>query len=279
MFLRTLVPLLFAAAALAAEPFPWVMPLDGGNGVVDLSPGAPAGPVEVRDGRFVRSGDGGRVRFLGVALTFAAAFPEPEVAVALARRLARLGINAVRIHYIDGGTAGRFGRHSIWDPAFPREPRLDPAQLARLDRLIHELGKQGVHINLNLKVARAFGEADGLPAGWCGEGADKRITKGMDLVDPRLIALQEDFARALLGHVSPHSGRPLGQDPALMAVELNNENSLVMPNRPVDEAAGWPAGPAAALRTAWNRWLAARYRDQDALAAAWSAGGDLGAEL
>lgn len=276
--------LLCCAAAAAAERLPWTMPLDGGDGVVDLSPlnHAPAGSrgrVVVRDGRFVLSGSGERIRFLGVALTFAAAFPDPEVATAMARRLARLGINVVRLHYIDGGTAGRFGRHSIWDPAFPHEPRLDPAQLARLDRLLAELKANGIYVCINLKVGRTFDEADGLPPGYLGEGAAKRIAKGADLVDPRLIALQRDYARDLLLRVNPLTGIAYGQDPGVMAVELNNENSLVTPNRSIDAPAAWPAGPAAALRAAWNAWLRVRHADQPALAAAWSGGGDLGAEL
>lgn len=276
--------MLCIASVAAVEPIPWTMPLDGGDGVVDLSalnhaPAGVRGRVAVRDGRFVLADSGERIRFLGVALTFAAAFPEPEVAAAMARRLARLGINAVRLHYIDGGTAGRFGRHSIWDPAFPREPRLDPAQLARLDRLLYELKAVGIYVCINLKVGRTFDEADGLPAGYLGEGAARRIAKGADLVDPRLIALQREYARDLLTHVNPLTGLAYGQDPGVMAVELNNENSLVLPNRAVDSAAAWPAAPAAALRAAWNAWLQRRYADRPALAAAWSGGGDMGPEL
>lgn len=277
-----LLAALLAATVAAAEPIPWPMPLDGGNGVVDLSIPSPAGAkgrVVVRDGHFVLTDSGERIRFLGVALCAETAFPEPEVGAALARRLARLGVNCVRIHYIDGGGGGRFGRHSIWDPAFPREPRLDPAQMERFDRLVSELKKRGIYVNLNLKVARAFGEADGLPPGYCGEGDPKRITKGVDLVDPRLIALQKDYARDLLSHVNPHTGLSYAEDPAVMVVELNNENSLVNPNRPIDDAAGWPEGPEAALRKAWNRFLATRYPNQGALASAWAGTGDLGAAL
>jgi hypothetical protein len=262
-----------ASAAEKADPFPCVMPLDGGNGLVDLSalnhrPAGSRGAVTVRDGHFVLSGSDERIRFLGVALTFAAAFPEPDVAQAMARRFARLGINAVRIHYIDGGTAGRFGRHSIWDPASPNVPRLDPAQLARLDRLLAALREQGIYYNLNLKVGRVFGAEDGLPADYLGEPT-RQITKSFDLVDPQLISLQRQYASDLLSHVNPYTGLAYARDPAVLAVELNNENSLLMPNRPLDEAAGWPAGPAAAMRAAWNRWLVAHYADPAALRTAW----------
>lgn len=262
----------------AAEPFPFVMPLDGGaQGLIDLSrlnqrPAGGHGPITVRDGHFIVSGTGERIRFLGVALTFAAAFPEPDVAHAMAQRLARLGINAVRIHYIDGGTAGRFGRHSIWDPAFPTEPRLDPAQLARLDRLLVELRDQGIYYNLNLKVGRVFGREDGLAEGYLGTPESRQITKSFDLVDPRLIALQHRYAEDLLSHVNPLTGLTYARDPAVLAIELNNENSLILPNHPIDEAAGWPAGPAAAMRATWNRWLAARYPTAAALRTAWAGG-------
>ena len=275
--LRLLAALTAGTLVTAAEPFPFVMPLDGGTGLVDLSalnhrPAGSRGPVTVRDGHFVLAGSGERIRFLGVALTFAAAFPEPEVAHTMAQRFARLGINAVRIHYIDGGNAGRFGRHSIWDPAFPTEARLDPAQLARLDTLLAELRGQGIYYNLNLKVGRIFGREDGLPDDYLGSAPSKQITKSFDLVDPKLIALQHAYAAALLSHVNPHTGLAYARDPALLAVELNNENSIILPNHPLDEAVGWPEGPGTAMRAAWNRWLAAHYADATALRTAWAEG-------
>ncbi len=260
----------------AAEPFPLVMPLDGGpQGLVDLSflnhrPAGSRGAVTVRDGHFVLAGSGERIRFLGVALTFAAAFPEPEVAKAMAQRFARLGINAVRIHFIDGGPNNRFGRHSIWDPAFPKEPRLDPAQLARLDRLLMELRQQGIYYNLNLKVGRTFGIEDGLGEGYFGAGAIPQITKSYDLVDPQLIALQHSYAEAFLSHVNPLTGWSYAHDPAVLAIEMNNENSIIMPNQPLDGPVGWPEKPAAAMRAAWNRWLVAHYADAAAVRAAWA---------
>ena len=71
----------------------------GATDVTALTP-APAGKhgwVRVNEeGHFV-DGENRRIRFLGVNLTFGNAFPDHETAEQLGRRLASMGINAVRI--------------------------------------------------------------------------------------------------------------------------------------------------------------------------------------
>src|SRR5690348_14119620 len=72
-------------------------------GVVDASfllpkPAGATGMVAVRDGHFF-TGDK-RLRLWGVNFAFGANFPTHEQADGVARRLARFGINAVRLHHM-----------------------------------------------------------------------------------------------------------------------------------------------------------------------------------
>lgn len=113
-------------------PFPMGddTPNEGVTDVSALNP-APSG----RHGRLTVDGeghivdpDGRRVRFLGTNFTHAEAFPDHARAEKLARRLASLGINIVRIHHIDKSETPQ----GIWKDK-PWHDELDPDQLDKLD--------------------------------------------------------------------------------------------------------------------------------------------------
>ena len=110
-WLALILTLLLGAAAPAALPPPpadlvdWPMkwsPDDPGalsaDNLID-KPAAKNGPITIRDAHFY-SGDA-RVRFWGVNFAFSANFPTHEQADAVAHRLPRFGINAVRFHHMD----------------------------------------------------------------------------------------------------------------------------------------------------------------------------------
>ncbi|MCZ7599395.1 MAG: glycoside hydrolase family 5 protein [Gammaproteobacteria bacterium] len=90
------------------------------------------------------------------ALAFDANFPDHAGAEQLAARLQMIGMNLVRLHHMDLGTAPR----GIWDPAYQDRQHLDAGQLDRLDYLVAQLKARGVYVNLNLHVSRTLGEAD-----------------------------------------------------------------------------------------------------------------------
>ena len=103
----------------------------------------------------------------------------------------------------------------------PRSTELDPAQLDRLDFFVAELAKNGVYANLNLHVARRY---DGL------EGpAAKRFEFGkmLDWFYPPFIESQKVYARALLAHVNPYTQHAYTAEPAVLCVEMNNENTAL----------------------------------------------------
>ena len=145
--------------------------------------------------------DVGEIRFFGVNFTGAACFPSREEAEAEAARLARLGVNCVRFHYMDAVKAD-------WD---------------RFDALAAALKRRGIYWNFNLHVAHALGEAEGLPKKAPPNG------KIVSVFHPQYRAWLKEFARKLLGRVNPHTGLRYADDPALAMVEIDNEESLVVP--------------------------------------------------
>jgi hypothetical protein len=217
----------FAAAALASEPRtlelkPYEMIWRADAGVlVDLGflldkPAGNKGFVNVRNGHLA-DGAGRRLRIWGVNFSFTASLPEKELARDVAAHLARFGINCVRIHHLDWRTP-----RGLIDSKHPDSRHFDPVMLDRLDNLIAELKKQGVYVNLNLNVARAFQEADGVR-----EADQLGFAKAVTFFDPRMIELQKEYAKALLTHKNPYTRTEYRHDPAVAMVEIVNENSLI----------------------------------------------------
>ena len=205
---------------------------------------APAGKrgfTRVRDGHLAR-GDGSRLRLWGVHLTDwsrgSVLLPPKEDAPMWASTLARYGINCVRLHFLDLDAprgiiaAGSDSRH------------FDAAQLDRLDFLVAELRKRGIYVDLNLNVGRSYRAGDSVP------DFDRiRWAKGMTLYDPRLVALQKEYAQMLLTHVNPYTGTAYRDEPAVAIVEILNENGVWV---------GFSATPYydAELTALYNEWLA-----------------------
>ncbi|PYP79837.1 MAG: hypothetical protein DMD35_06900 [Gemmatimonadetes bacterium] len=205
---------------------------------------APAGKrgfTRVRDGHLVR-GDGTRLRLWGIHFTDwsrgSVLLPPREDSPLWAGTLARYGINCVRLHFLDLDAprgliaAGSDSRH------------LDAQQLDRLDFLVAELEKRGIYVDLNLNVGRSYRAGDSVP------DFDRiRWAKGLTLFDPRLIALQKEYARMLLTHVNPYTGKAYRDDPAVAIVEILNENGVWV---------GFTSTPYydAELTTLYNEWLA-----------------------
>ncbi len=270
--------LVAAPASLAKEFFPFVIPYDDAKkgtatdvGSV-LSPTAAGanGRIVVRDGHFVEEKSGKRIKFWAANVTAVDAFPEKADAEALAARLAKYGVNLVRLHHMDNPW-GVDGGQSLWAPGSKDRQTYNKDNLDKLDYLIACLKKHGIYINMNLKVSRQFLPGDGFPESVNDiPDFDKRVDK----YEPRMIALQKDHARKFLTRKNPYTGMTLIEDPVMAIVEINNENSLVnFSGSPM--GAGLEAMPEpfkGQLVSLWNNWLTAKYGTTAKLRAGWSAG-------
>jgi hypothetical protein len=265
------------AVALGAQRpqfFPFVLQWDDGlpgpSNVAEwnAAPAGAHGPVVVRDGHFFAGDE--RIRFWGVNVSFAGGTPAKDDAEGVARRMAKFAINIVRFHHLDHPAP-----QGILAPRRPDTRSLDPAQLDRMDYFVSRLKVHGVYADLNLHVARKWTEADGVrdAAGLPDMG------KYVSLFDPTIRTLMKEYARQLLTHVNPYTGKAYVDEPAVAMVEITNENSLL---------GGWyyggldsiPAYYARELQELWTGWLKKRYGSTERLRAAWSAGVEpLGAEM
>lgn len=221
---------------------------NGASSLADVSflldaPAGKDGFIRVQNGHFVRP-DGKRIRFWGVHLTDwsrgSILLPPKEDAPMYAATLARFGVNLVRLHFLDLAAP-----RGIIDSTRADSRSFDAQQLDRLDFLISELKKRGIYCDLNLNVGRSYKAGDGV------QDFDKiQWAKGLTLFDPRLIELEKEYARNLLTHVNPYTGKAYRDEPAIAIVELLNENGIYLgyraPTPYYDEE----------LTGLYNKWLA-----------------------
>ncbi len=249
----------------AYKRFPFVMPGDAApdGTVTDMStwsPGPAANRITVANGHL--SANGQPIKLLGVNLVFSAKFPSKidpvygDLAEKVAARMARLGINAVRLHALDTTTpSGLYASNNT---------SLDSAQLDKLDYFVSRLKAHGIYIDINLVVSQGYPgfSKTNFPAG--------SNLKGVDLYMPGMIQRQKDFANALLGHANPYTGATYAADPCVAFVEINNENGLIRAwrdglfNRDINSSY------FTELASQWNTWLSSKYADTTALTAAWT---------
>ncbi len=247
--------------------FPFVPSYDAPKNVVDMShlleaPAGKSGRIRVKDGHFVN--DRGRVRLNATNLTGPSNFPTHEEAERLAARLARFGINCVRLHYFDSeyGTFMLPAQQGIIADDYRTKRRLDPKQLDRMDYMIAQFKKRGIYVNINLHVARTLDARDGFAPGtpWA--------NKGVDQFDPRIIAEEKAYAKDLLSHVNPYTGMSYLKDPVVAMVELNNEDALW--NQYLGGGIDNIGQPyATVFKNLWNDWLGRKYGTTKKLLAAW----------
>ncbi|MDP8245774.1 MAG: carbohydrate binding domain-containing protein [Candidatus Hinthialibacter antarcticus] len=247
---------------------PFTLPWnDGSESITNVSsllekPAGKHGFVHTDENGRMVDGEGKRIRFLGMNTSFSGGFPPKDIAEGVASRLAKYGINCVRIHHHDSLRAP----NGVWKEGTSDKQQLDPDVIDRLDYFISELKKNGIYVNLNLKVGREVINGDGF------EQTDRLPTydKGPDHFVPRMIELQKEFASDYLGRTNPYTGLRYVDDPVVALVEINNEAGLLNAwrNNDLDNT---PESYMAYLQNDWNEFLQGRYSNTDALRAAWQA--------
>lgn len=234
---------------------------------------APAGKhgfVTIKDGHLYFE-DGTRARFLGFNISARGACPTHETAEKLAERFASMGVNIMRLHAADAPigdepcswTATREAPLIDYESGTSR--KFHPEGLDRFDYFVAKLREKGIYLHIDLENAREFMPADGLDY----EGGNPACRKGITIHNERLIQLQMEFARKLLTHVNPYTGLRLVDDPAVVTVQMTNEDSAI---KSTVEAADDPvtAQYRAEIQRKFNHFLLAKYDTRKNLAEAWT---------
>jgi aryl-phospho-beta-D-glucosidase BglC (GH1 family) len=210
----------------------------------------------------IKDGAGRRVRWFGFNFTGDANLPPRSEAPKIAAHLAKLGVNIVRLHFLDFN----WGPGSLLN--YPDNGPINPGALDRLDSFISELKKQGIYVNLNLHVGRAY---TGTPSGY-------DFSKGLDHFYPPYIAQFKQYVRDLVTHVNPYTGATYADEPAVACIEVNNENTFGM--FPPTQLASLPEPFAGELKRQWTAWLRGKYQTTEGLRAAWGVNdGSVGANV
>ena len=197
----------------------------------------------------------GRRRFFGVNLYGPAALPEKADAPAMVERIARWGVNAVRIF---PQYAWQLRKDNDYSKGMDKE------LLDRFDWLFYNLKKHGIYADMNLHSART--------AGYRFKNFRHTIkeNKGLDNFDPVFIKHQKEFIREIMTHVNPYTGLAYNDDPAVMSWELNNECALPVCWFKLGlEDKLLPEFRSELLRQ-FNEWLRAKYGTTERLKAAWT---------
>ena len=182
-------------------------------------PAGKDGFIRVENGHLAK-GNGQRIRFWGVHFTDwsrgSVEIPPKDDMPLWASTLARFGVNLVRLHFLDLDSP-----RGLIDASGNDSRSFDPQQLDRLDFEVAQFKKRGIYVDLNLNVGRSYKAGDGVA-----DYARIRWAKGLTLYDPRLIELEKEYARRLLTHVNPYTGKAWRDEPAVALVEIVNENGL-----------------------------------------------------
>ena len=252
---------------------PWT---DSTKTITDMSAylDAPAGKhgfLQVTpDGHFQFENKTETERFVGVVNVAVANFPTKEQAKILAARMAKFGINLVRIHLMD--VEGIYG---LFQNSAQNTLQISADRLDRMDYFIKCLKDKGIYFNFCIHAGRIYKTADGIDS-----PVKNDQSKYVTLFNQKIIDLQKDFAQKIIGHVNPYTKLTYANDPAMANLELTNENSMF------NGWLGWQSdyifgetsggiGPfySSELDVKFNNWLAEKYKTDSALSKAWQGNG------
>lgn len=204
------------------EETPWhPFSLSGDQAPVNLSflldaPAGQHGFLGIKDQRLVFE-DGTEARFWGTALIGSACFPSPEQAPVTAGRLARFGVNLVRLHHLDADWAEPNLFADSDQPAF-----FNPEALDRLDYFLYQLENRGIYVWLGGLSSRRLKERDAVPA-WPYLPAG---LKGYIYFAPELQNLHQRYLEALWTHRNRYTGLEYRDSPSIVLTDLFHDNNL-----------------------------------------------------
>ncbi|MFW5870188.1 MAG: beta-galactosidase, partial [Candidatus Sumerlaeota bacterium] len=250
-----------------------------GNSVISMAGwlDAPAGKhgwVEMQEDVLIYNGE--PLKVWGLNNAFANTAPDKEIADKRANLYAKYGVNCVRLHkIIDGvGWAGIQSQESAVE--------FDKEGLDRLDYYVAKLKEKGIFV----KMSVMFGSPNIGPADvkyvpyaeelgkWEGRGA-KRIKPGGGSMfwSPELRQVRILQIINLLNHENPYTGIRYADDPAVMIVEMTNEESALFFSSigtlmKHERFYTW-------VGQRFAKWLKEKYETEEALKAAWGEGGGL----
>ena len=203
-----------------------------------------------RDGNDIVLGNGKPVRFWAVNVgPDNLDQPRPSMDY-LAKRLAKLGVNMVRVHG--------------WP--FKSNDLLEQRRyLDNLFRLSAAMKREGIYtaVSFYFPAWVRMGKHNGF-AGY--DGIENKLPFALLYFDPRFQEMYRGWAQRVLGTKSPYTGLTLAEDPAVGLVEIVNEDSFFFHTF---KKASVPARYWRELETLFGHYLKHRYGTLDKAFARW----------
>ena len=245
------------------------------KGILDYSHllDAPAGKhgfVEAKNGHLYFE-DGERARFLGFNVAARSNTPDHETADKMAERFASMGVNLIRLHAADAPVGEEAGSWSsckeapLLDYAGGNSRKFNPEGLDRFDYFAAKLKEKGIYLHIDLIVAREFQPGDEMDY----PGGAPSCIKRYAMYNERMIELQKEYAKELLCHVNPYTGLALVDDPAVVTVQINNEDSAIKWVMEAD-ASEQMKPYRDEVQSRFNHFLLMKYHTRERLKEAWT---------
>ena len=210
--------------------------------------------------------DGTKAKFIGTNIVAQANFQSEEEIDRMLDEVAMAGYNLIRLHHLDASWSkpNIFGNKAV-------TTELDSMWMDRFDYLCAGAKKRGIYLYVDGLVHRQITKAD-VPDSPDSASAGQGAKIAGDF-DPELIALQKDYLKQLFVHKNKYTGLSLSEDPALVMVDIHNEDSLLWRGG----ALGWLSSyHKKMLDSLFCKWLSEKYRTLDELSKAWREDGKTG---
>lgn len=205
------------------------------------------------DGSQFRLGNGKPVKFWGVNAGPDIVRMSREQVDYLAARLAKNGVNLVRFH------GAIFDRDA-------RDPKtVDAKFLGDLFYFVTAMKNQGIYTTLSFYFPLWFD----IQPHYGIAGYDRTENKkpfALLYFEPQMQEIYKAWLKTLLTEKNPHTGRALGQEPAVASVELVNEDSYFFWTFSANNI---PEPQLAKLEKKFGDWLAQKYGSVAGALAAW----------
>jgi hypothetical protein len=237
----------------------------------DFAPLAEGKYVTVKDGHL--SYDGKRIRFWGMNLCAGIKRGGSDLDL-LFDRLEDIGINAIRLTLVsDTLSTGKAGITT----KVPVTVKGADDQMDRMDRAIYLAKKRGIFFWMQFDMLHSKylpGDYDVLPdngrrAQWNALIKERISRSHLVYVNERAAKVHMEYAKSMLNHINPYTGKRWGDEETFALWEVFNESLFVRAFTHGGLWARFPLFVQQDVTSRWNDWLRNRYKDDDTLRKRW----------
>jgi hypothetical protein len=184
-------------------------------------------------------------------------------------RIADAGFNGVRLNLFSGTFLSGSEKKNTY--TVPATVKGSDSLMDRLDYSVYLAKQRGMFFwfTFSREVNFVPGDYDVMPDDGTRDRWNEMIKFGpstLVYLDPRAERVHQEYARAILEHVNPYTGKRYADEETIALYEIFNENGFI------EElvSTGFKGGVLSdVVKAKWNKWLADRYGSTAKLAKAW----------